>query len=397
MRRHQQEAEPEVVAHRFNDAGADRVVHLHDGLFALAHTEDFGEVAAVEPDAEVAFAVVRHRNRFAGIAADIRVACGKFHVVAVDLQAHLVGTDVGHGNHAAHLVLEFDRVHLDGAFEVLRNHRAVVGVRSFEQLGNHLGGTGVEEDVRRGRADLDGSIGLHHVEDELQGLLRDDGAVREVCSFLFDGGTAQTVTVGRNHGNHAVLRFQVHAVQVQADGVGRAGKRRLFGKEREFACGECEGLAFGDLGERREVARVDTADGCLALRAPLDGGEEILHVECDIRDARVNEALHEVEQLACVDDHRTVAFALHFDLDPNTEVQVGSAHFEEVAFQAQRKVVQDLDGGLVGHGVDGCLQYIQERVLVYHELHSLGTSLNKHRTHEEYDCDDRQSHNNPLV
>ena len=374
VRRHQEEAEPEVLAHRFDDAGANRVVHLHDGLFALAHAEDFSKVASVEPDAEVAFAVVRHRDCFAGIAADIRVACGKFHGVAVDLQADLVGAGVRHGEHAAHLVLELGRVELHGALEVLRDDRAVVRVRSFEQLGDDLRGAGAEEDVRRGGADLDGCIGLHHVEDELQGLLRDDGAVREVCAFLFDDGAAQTVAVGCNHGNHAVLRFEVHAVQVQTDGVGRTGECGLFGEECEFACREVEGFAFRNFGERGEVACVKTGDGGLTPLAPLDGGEEVLDVHGDVGDARIYEALHDFKKFACVDDDRTVAFSLDFDLGPDTEVQVRGAHFEEVAFEAEGEVVENLDGGLVGHGVDCRLKYILECGLVYHEPHVMHLS-----------------------
>ena len=397
VRGHQEEAEPEVVAHRFDDAGANGVVHLHDGFLALAHAEDFGEVAAVEPDAEVAFAVVRHRDGFAGIAADIRVACGKFHGVAVDLQAHFVGAGVGHREHAPHLVQELGRVHLHGALEVLRNHGAVVGIRALEQLRDDLRGTGVEEDVRGRRADFDGRVGLRHVEDKLECLLRDDGAVREVRTFLVDAGTAQTVAVGRDHRDGAVLRFEVHAVQVQADGVGRAGEGRLLGEEREFAGREAQRFAFGNFGERGEVAGVETGDGGLAAFAPLDGGEEVLHVDGDGRDARVDEALDEFEQLARVDDHGTVAFTLDFDLDPDTEVQVRRAHFEEVAFEAEGEVVEDLDGGLVGDGVDGCLQYILECGFFNDELHFLSTSLDNSRSDEEYDCDSGQSHDNPFV
>ena len=280
-----------------------------------------------------------------------------------------MGAGVRHGEHAAHLVLEFGRVELHGALEVLRDNRAVVWIRAFEQLRDDLRGAGAEEDVRRRSTDLDVGIGLRHVEDKLQGLLRDDGSVREVCAFLFDSGAAQTVTVGRNHRNHAVLSFQIDAVQVQTDGVGRTCKSGLFGEEREFACRKVEGFAFGNLGERGEVAGVETGDAGLTLLAPLDGGQEVLHVDGDVRDARVYEALHDFEELAGVDDDGTVAFALDLDLGPDTEVQVGCADFEEVAFETERKVVEDLDGGLVGDGVDGCLQYILECGFFNHELH----------------------------
>ena len=298
-----------------------------------------------------------------------------------------MGAGVRHGEHATHLVLELGRVELHGALEVLRDNRAVVRVRAFEQLGDNLRGAGAEEDVRCRSADLDGSFGLGHVEDKLECLLRDDGAVVQVCAFLLDGGASQTVAVGCDHRNNAVLRFKIDAVQVQTDGVGRTGESGLFGEESQFACREVEGFAFGDFGERREVAGVETGDAGLALLAPLDGGQEVLHVDGDVRDARVYEALDDFEQLAGIDDDRAVAFALDFDLGPDTEVQVGSADFEEVSFQAERKVVENLDGGLVGDGVDGCLQNVLESGFFNHELHYLGTSLNKHRTHEEYDCD----------
>ena len=69
----------------------------------------------------------------------------------------------------------------------------------------------------------------------------------------------------------------------------------------------------------------------------------------------------------------------------------------EVAFEAQREVVEDLDGGLVGDGVDGCLQNILESGFFNNELHFLSTSLNNSRTDEEDDCDSGQGHDNPLV
>ena len=335
MRRHQEEREVHVVADRLDDAGAKRVVHLHDDFFALAHAEDFGEELAVETDAEAAFAVVRDGECFAGIAADIRVRGAEFEDVAVELQADLAGASVGHGNHAADLVLEFRGVGLCGAFELLRDHGAVARIRSFVELGDNLDGARVKEDVRRGGADFDGGIALGHVQDLLQSLVRDDDAVRKFCAFLVDAGATEAVTVRGDHGNLAVLRFEEHAVQAQAGGIGRGCEQCLFGEECEFARGDVQRFAIFDFRERREVVGVKADDACLAAFAPLDLDQIVLCVKSDVRDARVHEALHLIEQLACVNDDCTIPFALHFHLDPDTEVQVGCAHFEEVAFQTE--------------------------------------------------------------
>ena len=303
---------------------------------------------------------MRHGECFAGIAADIRVGCAEFEVVAVHLQADLARTGVGHGDDAADLVLELHRVGLHGTFEVLRNHGAVVRIRTFVQLGDDLRGIRVEQDVRRRGADLDVRIALCYVEDVLHDLLRDDHAVLEVGAFLVDAGAAQAVTVGGDHGNLPVLGFQIDAIQVEARGVGGGREQSLLGEEREFACGEVQGFAVFDFGERREVACVKTGDGGLAPFAPLDLGEVVLHVEADGRDTRVDQVVDEVRELACVDDDRAIPFALHFDLDPDTEVEVCCADFEEVALEAQGEVIEHLDGRLVRNGGDGRFQNVLE-------------------------------------
>ena len=206
VRRHQQEREVHVFANRLDDAGAKRIVHLHDDFFALAHAEDFCEELAVEANAEAAFAVVRDSECFARIAADIRVCGAEFEDVAVELQTDLAGASVGHRNHAANLVLEFRGVGLCGTFELLRDHRAVARIRSFVKLRDDLDGTRVEEDVRCRGADFNRGIALSHVQDVLQSLVRDDDAVRKFCTFLVDCGAAQTVTVCCDHGNLAPKR-----------------------------------------------------------------------------------------------------------------------------------------------------------------------------------------------
>ena len=185
-------------------------------------------------------------------------------------------------------------------------------------------------------ADFNRGIALRHVQNVLQCLVRDDDAIRKFCAFLVNCCTAKTVAVGRDHGYLAVLRFEEHTVQAQAGRVGRGGEQCFFGEERKFACGDVQGFAIFDFRERREVVRVKADDACLAAFAPLDFDQVVLCVESNVCDARIHEVLHLVEQLAGVDDDRTITFALHFDLDPDTEVQVGSADFEEVAFEAQR-------------------------------------------------------------
>ena len=330
-----------------------------------------------------------HGECFAGIATDIRVGCAEFEVVAVHLQANLARTHVRHGNDAADLVLQVLSVGLHGAFEVLRNHGAVVRIRTFVQLGDNLRGIRVEEDVRRGGADFDVRIALGDMEDVLQHLLRDDDAVLEVGAFLVDAGAAQAVTVGRDHGNLSVLGFQIDAVQVEARGVGGSCEQGLLGEEREFASREVQGLAVFNFGERREVACVKTGDRGLALLAPLDLGEVVLHVETDGCDARVHQVVDKVGELACVNDDRAISFALDFDLDPDTEVEVGCADFEEIAFEAQGEVVEHLNGGLVRHGGNGRFQNILKNGFVNRKLHGLCTSLYKHCSYEKHYCDNR--------
>ena len=312
---------------------------------------------------------MRDSECFARIAADIRVRGAEFEDVAVKLQTDLAGASVGHRNHAADLVLEFRGVGLCGAFKLLRDHGAVARIRSFVKLRDDLDGTRVEEDVRCRGADFNRGIALGHVQDVLQCLVRDDDAVRKFCAFLVDSGAAQTVTVCCDHGNLAVLRFEEHTVQAQARGVGRCCKQCLFGEECKFACGDVQCFAIFNFRERREVVRVKADDACLTAFAPLDLDQVILCVKSDVRDARVHEALHLIEQLACVDDDCAITFALHFHLDPDTEVEVGCTHFEEVTFEAERKVVEDLDGGLVRNGANCRLQCILQNILLDSELH----------------------------
>ena len=282
---------------------------------------------------------MRDGECFARIAADIRVRGAEFEDVAVELQADLAGACVGHRNHAADLVLEFRGVGLCGAFELCRDYGAVARIRSFVQLRNHLDRTGVKENVRCGGADFDSGIALGHVQDVLQSLVRDDDAVRKFCAFLVDGSAAQAVTVSCDHGNLAVLRFEINAVQAQARGIGGSCEQCLFGEECEFACSDVQRFAVFNFRERWEVVGVKADDTCLAAFAPLDFDQIVLCVKSNVRDARIHEVLHLVEQLAGIDDDRTITFALHFDLDPDTEVQIGGADFEEVAFEAEREVV----------------------------------------------------------
>ena len=394
--RHQQEREVHVFANRFDDASAERVVHLHDDFFALAHAKDFCEELAVKAYAEAAFAVVRNGECFARIAADIRVRSAEFEDVAVELQADLAGACVGHRNHAADLVLEFRGVGLCGAFKLRRNHGAVARIRSFVQLRNHLDRTGVKENVRCRGADFDSGIALGHVQDVLQRLVRDDDTVRKFCAFLIDGCAAQTVTVGSNHGNLAILSFEEHTVQAQASGIGRGREQCLFGEECKFACGDVQCFAIFDFRERREVVRVKADDACLTAFAPLDFDQVILCIKSNVRDARVHEALHLIEQLACVDDNCAIAFALHFHLDPDTEVEVGGAHFEEVTFQAERKVIENLDGGLVRNGANCRLQGILQYILLDGKLHELAP-LDDHSSYEKYNDDDCEEHDNSFI
>ena len=394
--RHQQEREVHVFANRFDDASAERVVHLHDDFFALAHAEDFCEELAVKANAEAAFAVVRNGECFARIAADIRVRGAEFEDVAVELQTDLAGACVGHRNHAADLVLEFRGVGLCGAFELSRDYGAVARIRSFVQLRNHLDRTGVKEDVRCGGANFHGGIALGHVQNVLQCLVRDNDTVRKFCAFLVDCSAAQAVTVCCNHRNLAVLSFEEHAVQAQAGRIGRGCEQCLFGEECKFACGDVQRFAIFDFRERRKVVRVKADDACLTAFAPLDLDQVILGVKSNVCDARVHEALHLIEQLACVDDDCAIAFALHFHLDPDAEVEVGCAHFEEVAFEAERKVVENLDGGLVRHGANCRLQGILQHILLDGKFHELAP-LDDHSSYEKYNDDDCEEHDNSFI
>ena len=189
------------------------------------------------------------------------------------------------------------------------------------------------------------------------------------------------MTVGGDHGNLAVLCFHEHAVQVLTGVVGRNGECGLFDQECKFACGERERAAF-DFGERREVAGVKARDGGLAAFAPLDAGEVVLHVHADGVDARFHECLDEVGELAGVDQGFAVAFTHDFELNPHTQVQVGGANFEEVAFQSQRIVVEDLQGRFVGNGADCDLQRVLQYGFFDTELH-LCASLDKHSSNKE--------------
>ena len=327
---------------------------------------------------------------FAGFAADIRVGSGKFHVVAVHLEADLVRTRVGHRQNTVDLVQQFGSVGLNGAFKILRNHGAVVRIRTFDKLRDNLRCADAEQHVSFGGANFDGVFVLGEAEHELEHLRENDYAGFEVCTFLFDACAAHAVTVGCDHGDFTVLGFHEYTVQVLAGVVGRDGKCGLFDQECKFACSERKGTAF-DFGERREVAGVETRNGGLALFAPLNAGQVILHVDAYVFAAGY-QSLHEVGELTGVDQSFAITFAFDFELNPHTEVQVGSANFESVAFETQRIVVKDLQGGLIGDGADSDLERFLQYGFLDIELH-LCASLDKHGSNKEdngnsaEDCD----------
>ena len=101
----------------------------------------------------------------------------------------------------------------------------------------------------------------------------------------------------------------------------------------------------------------------------------------------------EVGELAGVDQGFAITFAFDFELDPHTQVQVGSANFESVAFETQRIVVKDLQGGLIGDGADSNLERFLQYGFLDIELH-LCASLDKHGSNKEdngdsaKDCND---------